>query len=272
MEESLTMNVPQRPRPVRRKKRSRGVYLLSMLFLAAVLGASYETYEFLKHEIVQDESFPVRAVNIDGALVHVSKKEIADLVGVMAGERNLATLDVGKIHNALLHLPWVDKVSIVKKMPDTLYVAVVEHTPAAFWNDKGLYDAKSRSVFYPNLTDFDQSLVRLVGAHDELAPEVYDYAVQFLAILRKANLQMVQVELDSIRAYRILLENGVTLVLGRDDDSHVILSRLKRFVDVQLKERFNFNDISYVDLRYDAGFAVGYKDGSQEAKAKSGQR
>lgn len=260
---SAPVLVRYRRRPLRRTRRSRGRLLLSAAFALAALAVSCQTLSCLADRITAPGSFPVRALRIDGTLRYVTRREIADVVGVLAGGRNLATLDVGRVHNALLHLPWIAQVAVARQMPGTLIVAVAEHVPAAYWNDRGLFDAHMGTVFYPALEDFDRSLVRLRGSHDELAPEIYDYAVRFRAILSRAQLQMVQVELDAIRAFRIVLDSGVVLVLGRDDDHGSVLTRLQRFVDAYLKVRLNFDNIAYIDLRYDAGFAVGSRSGSQ---------
>lgn len=239
---------------------SRGKYLLSVIFFIIALFASYKLIVYLRAELVKDISLPVRAVKIDGVLVQISKKQIADVAGLMAGNKNIATLNLEKVHNAILQIPWINKVSVVKKMPDTLIISVVEHVPAAFWNDNGLYDAKSRSVFYPDLSTFKQNLVRLSAPHDELASDVYDYAVSFLPILDQGGLKMVALNLDNIRTLRLTLDNGVVLVLGRDDENNIVHKRLTRFVKANNAEHFDFSQINYIDLRYDVGFAIGYKN------------
>lgn len=34
-----------------------------------------------------------------------------------------------------------------EKMPDTIVLSVIEHVPAAYWNDNGIYDARTKSIF-----------------------------------------------------------------------------------------------------------------------------
>lgn len=236
---------------------SRGRYLLSALFLLIVIILSFSLYDYFKDQIVKDSSFPTRAVQIKGKLVHVTKKEIADVIGLLAGNENIATLDLNKVHNALLQIAWVDKVFVQKQLPDTIVVTVKEHVASALWCNDGLYDATAKQVFYPNMNNFKQSLVRLSATHDDLAPEVYNHAVSFLPLLRSANLQMIALELDSIRTLRLTLSNKVVIVLGRDDDNGLVLRRLNNFLAVYKAGKFNFDNVNYVDLRYDVGFAVG---------------
>ena len=146
-------------------------------------------------------------------------------------------------------------------MPDTLIISVVEHVPAAYWNDNGLYDAKAQTVFYPNLKNFREPLVKLGAFRDNLAPEVYKNAVAFIKAMEGSRFQMVQLYLDKVRCYTLTLQNGTRLILGRQP--HEILQRLERFLESFDKTGLKINDIEYVDLRYDVGFAVGARQ--QEA-------
>ena len=66
----------------------------------------------------------------------------------------------------------------------------------------------------------------------------------------------------------MILSNGTELVLGRNNDNDIILRRLRRFVDVYRQTQMNLDEINYVDLRYDVGFAVNYKKESDTKNTK----
>ncbi len=210
----------------------------------------------LKDALFSDRNLPVRAVVIDGALMRIDKKEVAALAGRLCAGRNLAALDLHILRQALLQLPWVARAQVKKQMPDRLVISLIEHVPAAYWNENGLYDARARQVFYPDLSRFSEPLVRLRAPHDSLAPEVYTKAVLFMRELKRADLQMSEVLLDNIRCFRIKLLNGTTLILGRDNDGQIALARLKRFLAAIRGSGFDLQAAEYVDLRYDIGFAV----------------
>ena len=55
----------------------------------------------------------------------------------------------------------------------------------------------------------------------------------------------------------ITLENGVRLIIGRDKDQGI--KRLDRFIRAFPKADVDINDVDYIDLRYDVGFAIGRK-------------
>lgn len=249
-------------------RQSRGRFVAGAIF-AAVLGfAVYEGDKLLGAAMSENEELPVRAVQIDGVLTHLSKKQIADLTGRVAAGLNIATLDTSVLHDELLKEPWIAQAVVRKKMPDTLIISVVEHVPAAFWNDNGLFDAKTRTVFYPDLKNFNQPLVRLGAFRDNLAPEVYDSAVQFIRLMNNSKLQMVELYLDKVRCYTITLSNGTRLILGRGEE--LCLQRLKRFLESFGATGLKIDEVSYVDLRYDVGFAVGKREQEEKNSGDSG--
>jgi cell division protein FtsQ len=72
----------------------------------------------------------------------------------------------------------------------------------------------------------------------------------------EAGMRLVAVELDARGAWNFTLDNGVNVRLGRGQ----VEDRYQRFVDVALRmvsERAA--DISYVDMRYTNGFAIGWR-------------
>lgn len=211
----------------------------------------------INYVMSQKGTLPVRAVKIDGAFKQLTKKNIADITGRICAGQNIATLDLNVLKQALMQDPWVAQVAIKKQMPDTLLLSVIEHIPAAYWNDNGLYDAKSKSIFYPDLTQFNQSLVHLGAFDDSFCQEVYESAVLFIRAMDQSPYQMVDLFLDNVRCYTLTLDNGTTLILGRGQQK--ALTRLKRFISAFPHSGLNIDEIEYVDLRYDVGFAVGKK-------------
>lgn len=247
-----------------KKRVSRGRFAAGLLFfaVAAVGGLCLDLY--LMRALHSEGSLPVRAVLIDGDLQHVSRQEVAAVAGPLCAGRNIAVLDTTPLQEALLQLPWIARVQVRKKMPDVLIISLVEHVPAACWNDHGLYDAVNQVVFYPDMQQFAEPLVRLGAERDELAPEVYARAVMFMRQLAAYNLTMTEVTLDQIRCFRIRLQNGTQLILGRDNEKQVVLRRLQRFLQAQAGGEFDLNSAEYVDLRYDTGFAVMQRSNKQE--------
>ena len=121
-------------------------------------------------------------------------------------------------------------------------------------------DAKTKSIFYPDLSKFNQPLVKLGAFSDDFCQEVYESAVLFIRAMSNSRYQMVALYLDNVRSYTLTLDNGTLLILGRGQQK--ALTRLKRFLEAFGHSGLNIDDVEYVDLRYDVGFAVGKKSQS----------
>lgn len=246
--------------PRARRRRSRGSFLLSLLLFVLTVVASYELFVLARNFTQDSRTFPVARVVIEGKLKYISEEEIANTVGKLVGGKNLVTLDLSRLHNALVQMPWMAKVAVVKRFPDTIAVQVVEHSPSARWRTSGVYDSTTDSVFYPDLRGIDLPLVILSAPHDSLAGDLYQYAAQFIALCARTPYFIKEVHLDAVRGYRIRLEGDVWLILGRETSANLPLIRLKRFLLAFPQTQLKLSEISYVDLRYDNGFAVGERD------------
>lgn len=246
--------------PRARRRRSRGSFLLSLLLFVVTVVASYELFVMARNFTQDSRTFPVARVVIEGKLKYISEEEIANTVGKLVGGKNLVTLDLSRLHNALVQMPWMAKVAVVKRFPDTIAVQVVEHSPSARWRTSGVYDSTTDSVFYPDLRGIDLPLVILSAPHDSLAGDLYQHAAQFIALCARTPYFIKEVHLDAVRGYRIRLEGDVWLILGRETSANLPLIRLKRFLLAFPQTQLKLSEISYVDLRYDNGFAVGERD------------
>ena len=247
----------KKPRRKRPKVRSRGSFLLSLLLFVLFCVGLYQTYSYLYDFTTDPLHFRVSRVEINGQLKLTTQEEIADVVGKMAGERNLVTLDIAPLHNALLQLPWVAEVKVQKRYPDGIEVTLVEHVASARWNSAGLYDAQRRSVFYPDMQKFNGALVTLSAPHDSQAPILYEHAFKFVNMTRNTPYLIEEVQLDAASSYRVRLQGDVWLILGRESTPDLPLIRLKRFLLAFGETRLKLSEVAYVDLRYDNGFAVG---------------
>ena len=246
--------------PRARRRRSRGSFLLSLLLFVLTVVSSYELFVLARNFTQDSRTFPVARVVIEGKLKYISEEEIANTVGKLVGGKNLVTLDLSRLHNALVQMPWMAKVAVVKRFPDTIAVQVVEHSPSARWRTSGVYDSTTDSVFYPDLRGIDLPLVILSAPHDSLAGDLYQHAAQFIALCARTPYFIKEVHLDAVRGYRIRLEGDVWLILGRETSANLPLIRLKRFLLAFPQTQLKLSEISYVDLRYDNGFAVGERD------------
>ncbi|HEY6824482.1 MAG TPA: cell division protein FtsQ/DivIB, partial [Steroidobacteraceae bacterium] len=87
--------------------------------------------------------------------------------------------------------------------------------------------------------------------------------------LTQAGLRLTALRLDARGAWEFDLADGVTVRLGRRQ----VDERFEKFMNAALKlVTQRGEEISYVDMRYTNGFAIGWRSGTRRASGKGGGR
>ncbi len=203
---------------------------------------------------------PIRAVQVTGPFQHVAPQEIERAVAREALGKGLLTVDLAAVSRAIQALPWVAAVSVERDWPHGLAVRVVEQVAAARWGADGLVNGDG-VLFATGVSRFPAGLARLFGPEGSEA----EVTQRYLAMRRRlaaAALGIAALRLDARGAWQLDLANGITVRLGRSQ----VEERFDKFMSAALGivER-RAEDISYVDMRYTNGFAIGWKSGASHA-------
>ena len=203
---------------------------------------------------------PIRTVEVTGRFQHVAPAQIERLVARQVRNQGLLTVDLAAVSRALHTLPWVDAVSVERDWPHGLSVLVVEQVAAARWGEDGLVNANGER-FAAGLSRFPAGLARLSGP-DGSEAEVTQRYLAMQRRLAEAGLNIQALRLDARGAWQLDLANGITVRLGRSQ----VDERFEKFMSAALGivER-RAPDISYVDMRYTNGFAIGWRSGATHA-------
>ncbi len=82
--------------------------------------------------------------------------------------------------------------------------------------------------------------------------------------MTEAGMHISALRLDARGAWEMDLSNGITVRLGRNQ----VDERIDRFIRVSAQVvAHQLNDISYVDMRYSNGFAIGWRTTATPAPA-----
>jgi cell division protein FtsQ len=203
---------------------------------------------------------PIRTVEVTGRFQHVSPAQIEQLVARNVRNQGLLTVDLAAVSRALHTLPWVDAVSVERDWPHALSVLVVEQVAAARWGPDGLVNANGVR-FATGIDSFPAGLARLAGPEGSEA----EVTQRYLAMQRRlaaAGLAITALRLDARGAWQLELADGITVRLGRSQ----VDERFEKFMGAALGiVEHRAADISYVDMRYTNGFAIGWRSGATHA-------
>jgi len=211
--------------------------------------------------------FPLHEITVKGPLAHTVAADLARATqGHLHG--NFFAVDLGEVRAAVERLPWVRSVQVRRVWPDRLEVMLEEHVPLAHWGDNALvntfgerFDARS-----------DASLPRLDGPPGT-ASEVARRYLRFGEILAPLGLKVRQVVLTPRFAWRLTLDSGLHIELGRDVGTQPAEERLTRFAAAYPQTLGALPQAhAYVDLRYPNGFALRVPDIEPERGEAQGSK
>ena len=201
--------------------------------------------------IFRARTLPVNEVRLQGDFVHVSREDIGNKMYTHVTD-NYLVLDLDAIKQDIESLPWVYKASVRRSWPSGLHISYIEQKLVARWGTDKWLNKYGDVVEFPGAIkpQMDLPLITAPAGTETLAYESY---LGFIDKLTKHNLVINSITISKRRSWRIKLDNGVNLLLGRND----IDNRLQRFLDVyaDLNEEHS-GSLARVDMRYTNGFSV----------------
>jgi len=206
---------------------------------------------------------PVHVISMDGSFQRVSPGQIEKAVAPFS-QAGFMSADLDGIQRAVEALPWVERARIQRRWPNSLHVTVIEQTAAARWGESGLLNTRGE-LFVRSATHVPAELPRLSGPEGTES----QVAQRYLAVqgrMLEAGMRIAALRLDERGAWEMDLDSGVTVRLGRRE----VGERIDRFIHTASQViAHRVNEITYVDMRYSNGFAIGWRNAAVPASVPS---
>jgi cell division protein FtsQ len=93
--------------------------------------------------LTADAGLAVRQVYVDGRM-RTASAELRERLGIAVGQPILG-IDTNAARERLEQLTWVDRASIVRMLPDSLYIRLIERQPLALWQRDGRFSLIDRA-------------------------------------------------------------------------------------------------------------------------------
>lgn len=223
---------------------------LLMLFVVLAFGYALVIW-FLSRPL-----FPLREVVVltPPGQVTVSQLEYAARSSIQG---NFFLVSLEEVRAAFEGLPWVRRAEVRRRWPDAIELRLEEHQAVAYWtvsdsddmhlvNRQGEVFVAASNASMPDFSGPPGSAAYLLARHAE-----------FVRTLEPLDLRPVGVWLSAREAWRLVLDDGMVLVLGRDQDKAPVAERMRRFVSAwpEAQEKLGVQ-VAVADLRYQRGFAL----------------
>ncbi|MEO7775406.1 MAG: cell division protein FtsQ/DivIB [Steroidobacteraceae bacterium] len=197
---------------------------------------------------------PIETVAVEGRLQRVSPLDVENAVREVSRDKGLVAVDLDAAQRAIRRIGWVDSATVRRAWPRGLRVFVVEQTPVARWGETGLLNVRGE-LFVNDARHVPPELPELAGPPGSQGLVTQRYLAAQGRLL-EAGMRLSAVRLDPRGAWEFDLDNGVELRLGRRQ----VDERFDRFVVAAARVvSQRATEISYVDLRYTNGFAIGWR-------------
>nr|WP_113864972.1 cell division protein FtsQ [Brenneria salicis]NMN90599.1 cell division protein FtsQ [Brenneria salicis ATCC 15712 = DSM 30166]RBP66907.1 cell division protein FtsQ [Brenneria salicis ATCC 15712 = DSM 30166]RLM32118.1 cell division protein FtsQ [Brenneria salicis ATCC 15712 = DSM 30166] len=251
------LNTRGREPEAKRSRRSNGGQLAGIVFLLMVIGTIVWGGWMVVGWMKDTSRLPLSRMVVTGERQYTTNDDIRQAILALGSPGTFMTQDVNVIQQQIERLSWIKQASVRKQWPDELKIHLVEYVPVARWNDLLMVDAEGNSFSVPTERIGNRKMPLLYGPEGSETDVLEGYRTmnQVLAA-RKFTLKMVA--MSARHSWQLGLEDDIRLELGRDDRER----RLARFIELypllQRQAQAEEKRLSYVDLRYDSGAAVGW--------------
>jgi len=207
----------------------------------------------------------IDSIEVSGPFQRVTALQIEEAVSDELDAGFLGA-DLGDMQTQIRALQWIDQASVARRWPNRISISVSEQVPAAIWGERGLLNVRGE-LFVDKARHVPAELPRLSGPASSSA----DVAKRYLNVrdqLIPIGLDLLSVELDARGAWKMMLTNGVEIRLGRrevDQRTELLVAVVADVITGRSK------DIDYVDMRYNNGFTICWKDGGNTPSADPGR-
>jgi cell division protein FtsQ len=221
--------------------------VLALLLLAALLAW-----------LARSPLFQIRGIRVEGELQRIDAAALRTSVAPrLAG--NFFSADLGAVRAAFEAVPWVRHASVRRDWPDRLVVTIEEHHAAALWQaderEDRLVNAQGE-IFAANVGDVEDEALPTLAGPEGSAPALLSMVQRLQPLAQALDAQIDELQLSARGSWRVLLDGGARLELGRGVEDEV-LARTQRFVRTlpQVTERLRA-PLEAADLRHTDGYAV----------------
>ncbi|MCS6050309.1 cell division protein FtsQ [Klebsiella pneumoniae subsp. pneumoniae] len=238
-------------------RRSNGTRLAGIVFLLAVLFTVLVSGWMVLGWMEDAQRLPLSKMVVTGERHYTRNDDIRQAIPALGSPGTFMTQDVNIIQSQIERLPWIKQASVRKQWPDELKIHLVEYVPIARWNDQHMVDAEGNAFSVPADRTSKQNLPMLYGPEGSENEVLQGYR-DMGQVLAKDKFTLKVAAMTARRSWQLTLNNDIKLNLGRGDT----MKRLQRFMELypvlQQQAQTDGKRISYVDLRYDSGAAVGW--------------
>ncbi len=226
--------------------------LFAVSLLAIFMASGWMGWQEIKAQGA--DWLPVRFVRVEGAFEYLTKEDIQHaLKGQLIN--GLYNVDLGRVHDVVNDLPWVQQVTVKRQWPDVIDITIIEQKASVRWGEKALLNPEGERFVPDNYQEFSHLplIDGPVGSEKKLLQAMRNFNVA----LQKQGFELFELHVNDRRSWSLKLIDGMQIKLGRNERNE----RFERFLrTLGLLGTKQIEQIAVADLRYTNGYAISWKD------------
>lgn len=208
--------------------------------------------------LVRHAAWSVQTVVVVGDIRHQSEALLrSHLAHRLSG--TFINMDLQHVQHVVEELPWVRQAVVQRVFPQHIQVDIEEHVGVAWWGEANagrLVNQQGELFEAVADAEYTHAWPELIGP-DGLSEPVWHLWRVIDPLFEGLRREVVKLELDNRGAWRIQLDNGAHIELGRGSHQELLL-RTQQFTDTvsTLSSRYGQRELESADLRYPNGYAL----------------
>lgn len=239
----------------RAEQRHNFFVFIKPLILLFCVGSLYYFYTNWYTWLEKLDERPIAHIALQGSPRFTNVNDIREILAKMKLKGYFGQ-DVTEVRKQIQTMPWVKGVVVRKIWPDKLSIWVSEYQPVALWNGTEFVSSQGK-VFQMPMDKLDISQFPSLFGADFQSLEVLDAWNKIGKALNAKNLVIKSLGEDERGAWEVRLDNDVVLKLGRGEWKSKIERLATIYPQIEVPED---KKLSYIDLRYNVGAAVGFEN------------
>lgn len=191
---------------------------------------------------LREAGLRVRSITVAGR-AHTGAKELLDALNI-AKDDSILHVDLESAHKRLAGLPWVEQVSVIRKLPDAIHIEIIERVPIAIWQRDGemvLVDRTGVEIPEKNIAAF-HDLPLIVGKG---APKAAGELIAMLDTEPPLRGRVKAAIRVGERRWNLRFKDGIDVRLPEQDAQ----AAWRKLALYEAREGLLARDVEFVDLR-----------------------
>ena len=227
-----------------------------VLFLAFVVAGAVATARW----VIRLPVFDIKGIVIAGDVTHNNALTLrANVAPRLSG--TFFSINLPQVRATFESVPWVRHAVVRREFPNRLKVTLQEHQAVAYWgSDTDLRLINNfGEVFEANVGEVEQDTLPRLNGPDGQGAEVLAMYHVLAPLFEQIELPVDELELSAGGSWRVLLDTGAAIELGRGGAAEVS-ARVRRFLATltQVTSRYarHASAVESADLRHENGYAI----------------